>query len=316
MSRDPSVQIVNLENILSIIQTIQFGRYREKDRYTDERLHDSNLLYQKAYLHGLSISKLSRGIKVNFPQPNQTIPLNDPISIALLVRGLLETYLTFYHINFWEDKDRRDTSYFSWIIFGLNQRQKLKFEKPDKTMLQTDKELYEKYNQLYISNLQKMEEEQVVLDSNIEVLKRTSIFSSFDSETQKKYIKQLKSEWKFEYKNNSWQTIGYQNILNKVGIRISSFSNLYNHLSWPTHSTSVAMSQIEDLWNQNRMDILFLNNSLIYTNLFLMLMSRDILINDPDFLIGYNDLSQENKDLLNFYNYYYRGNKFTIERVE
>ncbi len=155
-----------------------------------------------------------------------------------------------------------------------------------------------------------------MLDANIEALKRTTVFSSFDSVTQQKYIGQLKREWKYEYKNSKFHPIGYQDILNKVGIKISSFANLYNHLSWPTHSTSIAMSQIADLWNQSRMDILFLNNSLIYTNLFLSLMARDVLINDTDFMIGYNELSQENKDLLNFYNFYYRGNDFTIERVD
>jgi hypothetical protein len=316
MSCDPSVQIENLGNVLSIIQTIQFVRYKEKDSYTDDRLHDSNLLYQKAYLHGLSISKLSKGIQVYLPQLDQTVPLNDPISIALLVRGLLETYLTFYHINFADNNESRDTSYISWIIFGLNQRQKLKFEKPDEDMIQTDKEYYEKYLRLYISNMQKMDEEKKVLDTNIEALKRTTLFSSFDSETQRKYIGQLKREWKYEYKNQNFHPVGYQDILNKIGIRISSFANLYNNLSWPTHSTSVAMKQIADLWNQGRMDILFLNNSLLYTNLFLSLMSRDILINDPDFMIGYNELSQENKDLLNFYNYYYRGNDYSIGKVD
>lgn len=40
-----------------------------------------------------------------------------------------------------------------------------------------------------------------------------------------------------------------------------------------------------------------------------------MLINDPDFMIGYKELSQEKKDLLNFYNYYYRGNDFTIEKI-
>jgi hypothetical protein len=315
MSHDSSDQIKLLEDVTIIVQTIQLGRYNEKDLYTVDRLHDSNLLYQKAYLHGLSILKLSKGIHVEMPPFNKIVSLNDPVSIALIVRGLLETYLTLYHINFADNNDKRDTSYISWIIFGLKQRQKLKFEKPDESLIHTNRKLYDKYNQMYISNMQRLEEEKRVLDNNVEALKRTAVFSSFDLETQKNYIKQLSREWKFDYSNNKYQPIGYQYILNRVGIRISSFSNLYNHLSWPTHSTSVAMSQIADMWNQGRMDILFLNNSLIYTNLFLSLMSRDILINDPDFMIGYKELSQEKKDLLNFYNYYYRGNDFTIDKI-
>lgn len=316
MSRDSSDQIKLLEDVTKIVQTIQLGRYNAKDQYTVDRLHDSNLLYQKAYLHGLSILKLSRGIPIEMPPYKKIVSLNDPVSIAILVRGLLETYLTFYHINFADNDAKRDTSYISWIIFGLKQRLKLNFEKPDETLIYTNKKIYDEYNQMYISNMQRLEEEKRVLDNNIEALKRTTVLSSFDLETRKNYIKQLSREWKFEYSDNKYQPIGYQDILNKVGMRISSFSNLYNYLSWPTHSTSIAISQIADLWNQSRMDILFLNNSLILTNLFLSLMSRDILISDPDYMIGYNGLSQENKDLLNFYNYYSRENDFTIDRID
>jgi len=315
-SRDTSEQIKLLEVVTKIVQTIQLERYNVKDHYTINRLHDSNLLYQKAYLHGLSILKLSKGIPVEMPPFNKVVSLNDPVSIAILVRGLLETYLTFYYINFADDDDTRDTSYISWIVFGLKQRLKLKFEKPDENLIITHREIYDKYNQMYISNMQRLEEEKQVLGKNIEALKRTTVFSFFDLETQRNYIKQLSREWKFEYSDNKYQPIGYQDVFNRIGIRLSSFSNLYNHLSWPTHSTSVAMSQIADMWNQGRMDVLFLNNSLIYTNLFLSLISRDILISDPDFMIGYKKLSQEKKDLLNFYNYYFRGKDFTVENID
>ena len=45
----------------------------------------------------------------------------------------------------------------------------------------------------------KWKRDKQVLDANIEALKRTTVFSSFDSVTQQKYIKQLKREWKYEY---------------------------------------------------------------------------------------------------------------------
>ncbi len=315
-SRNSSVQIANLEEISKIIQTIQYIRYKKKDKYSVDRLHDSNLLYQKAYLHGLSIQTLSKGINVTIPQLNINTTLNDPISIGILVRGLLETYLTFYHTNFAVNDAERTISYISWIIYGQKQRIKLNFEKPDTNLLQTNKQLYDKYLQLYEANMQKLEEEKQLINRNIELLKETHVFSEFDNETRNKYIKQLNSNWKFEFLNKSFRTLGYQNILNKVGIRISSFNNLYNHLSWPTHSTSIGISQIADMWNQDRADLLFLNNALLYTNTFLALMSRDVIYNDPDFEIGYKALSQDYKDLINFYNYHFRGNDFTIDSID
>jgi len=316
MSQDPSIQISNLETILEIIQTIQFVRYKKKDQYTVSRLHDSNLLYQKAYLHGLSILKLAKGIQVSLPRFKIDSVLNDPVSIAIIVRGLLETYLTFYQISFADNDDHRDMSYISWIIFGLKQRLKLKFEKPDKSLLQTNKQLYEKYNALYNSNMQRLEEEKDTTNRNIESLKRMKTFVAFDADNQANYIKQLRREWKFEYFDSKYKPLGYQDILNKVGLRVSSFSNLYNHLSWPTHSTSIGISQIEGMWNQDRMDLGFLGNAILYTNLFLTLMSRDVIFNDPDFKVGYKKLSREHKDLLNFYNYQFRGNEYTIDKID
>jgi hypothetical protein len=79
-----------LEDVTKIVQTIQFGRYKEKDQYTVDRLHESNLLYQKAYLHGLSILKLSKGIHVSLPEYKINTVFNDPISIGIIVRGLLK----------------------------------------------------------------------------------------------------------------------------------------------------------------------------------------------------------------------------------
>lgn len=76
MSHDSSDQIKVLEDVTKIVQTIQLGRYNEKDQYTVDRLHDSNLLYQKAYLHGLSILKLSKGIPVEMPPSNKILSLN------------------------------------------------------------------------------------------------------------------------------------------------------------------------------------------------------------------------------------------------
>lgn len=316
ISRDSSGQITLLEDVTKMVQTIQFARYKEKDQYTVDRLHDSNLLYQKAYLHGLSILKLSKGIHVSLPQYKINTVFNDPVSIGIIVRGLLETYLTFYQINFAENEDQRDTSYISWIIYGFKQRQKLKFEKPDDGLLQTDKSLYDKYNLLYMGNMQKLEQEKQVMNGNIELLKRTTTFSKFDIENQKNFIKQLSRDWKFEYSDDKYRTLGYQDILNKVGLRLSSFKNLYNHLSWPTHSTSIGMRQIAEMWDQGRMDINFLNNALVYTNMILSLMSRDVIYIDPDFEIGYKALSQEYKDLLNFYNYNFRGNDYTIDKID
>ena len=115
---------------------------------------------------------------------------------------------------------------------------------------------------------------------------------------------------------DTFKPIGYQDVLDKIGLRLDLLKNLYNHLSWSAHSTSIGITQFADLWYQGRTDLLFLNNALIYTCTFLALMSRDIIINDSDFKLGYDGLEQEYKDLFNFYNYYFRGNDFTIENID
>ena len=301
-SRDTNTQKNNLKDTLDIVQSIQYNRYKKKDAYIIPMLHDSNLLFQKAYLHGKSIYQLSQGIDVFVSEFNANIKINDPFSIGILIRGLLESYLTFFHINFAPTEEAKKSLYISWVIYGQNQRQKVA--------------ILDKTNPLYELNNQKLLSEKKSIDKNIEHLKKTNSYSELSQENQLKLIKQLKNNWKFEFQSDKYKIIGYQEILDKVGIRNQLYKNLYNHLSWSTHSTSVGLSQFADLWDTKGADLLFLNNSLIYTCSILAFMSRDVVINDSDFRIGYDHLTQDQKDLLNFYNYYFRSNDYTIDKID
>ena len=210
--------------------------------------------------------------------------------------------MTFYHINFADLDEIRDISYTSWIIHGLKQRQKIELRKEN--------------NPFYQLQQKKKDEEKKAIESNIDFLHKTKTFSQLTEQQRNSYIKGLKNNWKYEFSECKYKPIGYQEILNNIGIRYDLLKDLYNHLSWSAHSTSIGISQLADLWNNERADLLFLNNALIFTCTLLALMSRDVIINDPDFNIGYDALSSDQRNLLNFYNNYFRGDDFTLEKID
>ena len=88
--KNNEAQVENLRQLTDIVQIIQYSRYIGKDAYFESRLHDSNLLYQKTYLHGLSIYQLSKGISINIPSLSIKSNINDPISISILERAKIQ----------------------------------------------------------------------------------------------------------------------------------------------------------------------------------------------------------------------------------
>jgi hypothetical protein len=66
----------------------------------------------------------------------------------------------------------------------------------------------------------------------------------------------------------------------------------------------------------NRWDVLELFNCLIKATSIISLATVDLILNDKDYIPSYKLLIQEQKDLLNIYTYYFRGNNYTIDKVD
>ncbi len=301
LSRETHNQIYNLRQILNICESLQYRRYFEKPTFNSQILQDNNLLYQKCHLHGCSIHALSTGIKITNTDLGINQIINDPFSINVIFRTLLETFLTFYFVNFSPTDEENQARHLIWIIFGLYQRQKIK--------------IADVSNPLLKMNETKLREEKQNIEKLLLILYKYESYKNLSHDKKVTLNKTLKSEWKIIFSGESFRTTNFPQILDLVGIRMEIYSNIYNNLSWSAHSTSISISQFKDLWNNERNDILIQNNTLMHTSSFLSFMTADLIRKDHEYYSSYLQLSQYQKDLLNFYNYYFRGNDKTIERI-
>jgi len=165
-------------------------------------------------------------------------------------------------------------------------------------------------------NLKKLKEDKLYIDRLILKLKESSIYSNLTEEKQNSLIGLLKRDWKISFHDSSYKRNSYHQILESLKIQNELFKNIYNNLSWSAHSTSVIIAQFKNLWDQDRSDILFLKNALLLSNSFLSFMTVDMIKNDNDYYPCYKRLSNSDKDLLNYYNYFFRGDDRTIEKVD
>jgi hypothetical protein len=290
-----------LDTILNICNSIQSNRQILNDSFTNERLHHCNLLYQKAFLHGHSIEKLANGILINSLPNRIPVKINDPFSINILLRSLIETYLALYFINIMpNDNTSKDLSHSIWIYYGLNQRQKADFSK---SVLKEQ------------ANKKKNDEKQMIYALEQQITNSIP-YQRLNSEKKISLIKHLKKDWKIMFIENSFKQLSYQDIINAIGIRHDLFINFYNFLSWNTHSTVISILQLSDLYNGKKLDEEFVSNAVLYTFLFLAFMTRDLVYNDNGYNSSYQKLELELKDVLNFVNIYFRGDRFSLELLD
>jgi hypothetical protein len=288
----------NLEAILLICNSIQQYRLTINDKFDNERLQNSNLLFQKAFLHGHSIKTLAQGIDIVNLKTSLSVKINDPLSLHILFRGLLETYLTFYLINVLQPNDKaKEIMHLLWLYHGLYQRQKADFSNSVK------KEEAEV----------KLSTEKKILD-NLELQIRSSTqFKNLNPRSQELFFKQIKHNWKISFKNDSYSSLGYQDVIKATSLRHDLFTNFYNYFSWDSHSTCISVFQLRGLY-ENGYDEKLVATTVGYTFFFLSFMTYDLIINDPNYIPCYQRLPQDLKDLLNFYNIYLRGDEFSLEK--
>lgn len=285
------IQIDNLDRIIRICSVIQFYRYKERNSYPIGAFHDYNLLYQKSLLHGTSIKQLAHMVGQYFPPKNNYIQIIDPFSINIILRSLIEAYLTFHHMSSSTSNEENSAKHMIWVIFGMLQRQKLSLDET---------------NALYADNKNRKEKEREKIDAIISNLKQNDAFLKLDTEKQSTLLKQLKREWKIEFYGNTFQPKSYQDIMNSIGFTNELFANIYNSLSWSTHSTSISISQFNELWGEERHDSLFLKNALVFISSILAFMTYDIIYVDTDYSVGYKKLTDNQKQFLNDYHAFFR----------
>lgn len=285
--------VQNLKEIISLSSKLFLDRAKRINTFDNEKIHLSNLLLQKVTLHGSSI--LNCGLGIDYPSDyTKGKKIMDPFSLQVLTRSLLECYLTLHHINYAPTEEENEVRFKIWTQYGLSQRAKMTFVAlPQKMLKQLD------YEKEQIENL------------------KNEIFSSddflgLDIAKQKTLTKQIKKDWKFAFKNDTYQHCSWQDLLNNTGVNQMLFSDTYNFFSWFAHSTSISLYQLRDIYRENR-EKNEVKNVLKESAIFIALAITDYIKIESETKKEFDKLSDDKKDLLNIYNFTYRNESFCID---
>ncbi|MCF8374046.1 MAG: hypothetical protein K9H64_20660 [Bacteroidales bacterium] len=283
----------NLMEIISVTNKLFFDRTKRINTFDNERTHLSNLLLQKITLHGSSI--LNCGDGINFPSDfTKDFKIMDPFSLSVLMRSLLECYLTLHHINFAPTEKENDIRFKIWTMYGLSQRAKMTFvTMPKEILAQLD---YEKEEN---ENLRKE-------------ICNSDLFLNLDENKQKTLSKQITQDWKFTFRNETYIKCSWQELLNNTGVNQILFNDTYNFLSWFAHSSSISLYQLRDIYRENR-DKDEVKNVLKEAAIIVALAITDYIKIENETKKEFDKLSKDKKDLINIYNYIYRNESYCID---
>jgi len=289
-------RLKNLEEIIVLANTMLTDRNKRKNYFPTESLQLSNLLVQKILLHGSTILFNADGI--NFPSKYKyDLKIKDPLTLNVIFRSLLESYLTLNHLNFSKIEDENEVRFKIWIQFGLRQRAKMTFS-----------ELEEKGKQLLNS-------EKYEIDNLVNEIQSSIYYTALDNEKKESFTKQISRDWKFGFKGSTYLKFSWQELLNNSGVNKKLFCDTYNFLSWFAHSTCISLYQLRDMYIENNEDI-EVNSIIKDTAIFIALAITDCIKIDEELKFQFDNLNQEDKDLINIYNCFFRDESYAIDFIK
>ncbi len=177
----------------------------------------SESLIQKMSIHSVTLLDLFKGTFLPFGKDKKQLLLFDKPSILVLLRTILECYLTFYYLHIDEVTDEEKKFRLTvWRYAGLKQRSKFVLTSNEAIQKQlNEKELVDKLNN---------------------EIKESMFITQFDSRDTKEIMSGRKPRL-----NHTWLSL-----VEKSGLRLNLFKNLYSYKSSYSHSEFVSILQIKD----------------------------------------------------------------------
>jgi hypothetical protein len=308
MTREQAFQLINevtnndwenrkvtLSKVIEFANRIMIKRADSCPFFKTEREKLSNLLVQKVILHGASILSLVDGINLQTMHFEKS-KIKDPISMQVIFRGLLESYLTLNHLNF-SSESENEIRFKIWIQYGLRQREKVTF------------------SIIPVEEFNLLKDERELINRLINEIKSSSFFDLLESDKKIKFLDQIERDWKIGFKNNSYLKFSWQQLLEKTGVNKELFSDTYNYLSWFAHSNCISLYQLDEMYRFKR-DEQEVINLMKESSVFIVFALTDLIKIDEELLKQYHFIDQIDKDLINVYNFIFRTNNYTIESIE
>ncbi|MGE0079588.1 MAG: hypothetical protein AB7S48_17135 [Bacteroidales bacterium] len=298
LSKDLTDRKECFEILLNSFNKILYEKDASKD-IKNEKQHYFHLVAQKAMLNGYSILKLFNGIEVLNISSGNNFTVFDPSSMVVLSRSLLESYLTFNYVYNVKSELESNFKFNLWLQYGL--RNRIKTE----NTIQIEKEEHKST----------LENDKINREKLLTEIKESEFFKALHEANHSDFLKTIKSNWKIGIQGNNFISLGWQNLLDNTGIKPELSKEVYNFLSWYSHSTCISIFQFRDMYVSGFSNFL-LYNTLNQSSFIISMFISDMVRFDSDYKPGYETLSQEAREYINTYNYILRNNEYTIDKFE
>ncbi len=296
LNNKPETHFSKFEKLMDILLCLFVNRIeKKKTHFNNERLYYVNLLTQKFIVHGFSIKKLIDGITLDSPSKNLSIKMLDPFSIHCLVRAIVENYLVQNYLsNSTLENDTLQLRFEIWMRYGLLQRN-----------IEPESDEAKRVSELDKSSIEHLEKS----------LKTRKAYQELSETKKDSFLKTINKEWKIIFDKEKFYPVSWKRLMQEAGIKDGINDQIYNFLSWHAHSQSISILQLKNMWDKN-FDEETVLISIKKLNMFIGFIISDIIKSDKEFRVSYDSLSDEYKDLINFYNLSYRGTEYMIEQLK
>ena len=294
LSDDFQTLIGHYDNLVQALSTCFYERNKRNQTYKTERLYHINLLTQKFILHCHAIKNILSGYNLSINNVPE-IHILDPFSIFVLKRALIENYLTINYLTLSTNEEEAELRFKIWMKFGLSKRDCFEL-------------ISEKAESVHISDLINIE----TLDKEI---RQSEYFCRLSPEKQVNLFKIFKKDWKIIFKDNLFNVVSWQKLIDYTGMKEEIKGNIYNFLSWHSHSQSISTLQLAEMYN-SRMDVKNIKISTKELSIFVAFLLNDLIIIDKGFEEVYLDLTNYQKEIFTFYNHSFRLENYIYEKIE
>jgi len=289
----PEMHLSHFQDLLDILLSIFSGRIKDNSaKFGNERLYYLNLLSQKILAHGFSIKSLTNGITLESSINNFSTKMFDPFSIYSIERTLIENYLVQNYLsNSSENEDTLDCRFAIWMRYGINKRNISPESDEEKRVVELDNKAIENF------------ENQI---------KSKECYKNLSQEKKESFLKTINKEWKILFFEDKFKPLSWNELIKEAGIKEGINDKIYNFLSWHAHSQSISILQFKEMWDTHSEQEALIK-SIKKVNMFIAFLIADIILSDNDFKNTYYSLSEEHKNMVNYYNFSFRSDLYMIK---
>lgn len=285
---------MHYDNLVKSLFTLFHYRNKANPYHSSERLYHVNLLTQKMMFHSHAAREILKGYNVDLPYAKMHI--YDPFSVFVLHRAILENFLTLNYLTRSTGNEEAEVRFQIWMMYGLSQRNCNDIESEEASYVQE-------------CDLHSIKE-------CIDVIKKSNLYYILDESKKETLFKAIKNDWKIIFNESSFYAAPWKKLLEFTGINENIRSDMYNFLSWHSHSQSISTLQLAIMYNDERMDIVNTRLSTKELSMLVAFLINDLLFIDNTYIAAYDQLSDKQKEIITFYNNTFRDKKYAFDKIE